>query len=269
MATTAPTTVVGAPEGGAPRMLASTSTSYAPEDDDSDLRRRQRLIMKRANQSALDLLRQQKEEETEAEERKKASFNAVVRSAAMINSARRLGRTWVNKMYVSELTCEEQSFQRVLSDGISRRSIRDPKLLLQFEKDLAMGHIPYHEQGDHSFYVEGLVRKREAMAKDDLVQRCLTRLWDLVPKYGEDCKHIAMSDYINFHLCLQRVLFDPFDFAEALRRAEDDWMVDIVRKEGTYTIMSSLSRGDNAPSPIDVQFSDSDALAKRGMSEGK
>ena len=39
--------------------------------------------------------------------------------------------------------------------------------------------------------------------------------WDIIPKNGENGIHILEKDYKDFHLCLQRVLFDPFNFPDA------------------------------------------------------
>ena len=85
---------------------------------------------------------------------------------------------------------------------------------------LELEQVPYHEQGNHTFYLERVVEKREAVARDPLVQRCIGRLWALIPKNGRDGRHILRKEFIDFHLCLQRVLFDPFNFSEAMRRAE-------------------------------------------------
>ncbi len=67
----------------------------------------------------------------------------------------------------------------------------------------------------------------------------------MVPKTGADGKHIRQKDFVDFHLCLQRVLFDPFVFPDALRRAEDDWAVDVMRPENSYNVMPTLHADEN------------------------
>eukprot|EP00750_Incisomonas_marina_P025060 INCI5308.3.p1 GENE.INCI5308.3~~INCI5308.3.p1 ORF type:complete len:1637 (-),score=265.34 INCI5308.3:393-5129(-) len=209
----------------------------------------------RRKKSAAALLKQKGDE----------NFARLATSGLMVSSARRFGRRWVNKMYTAQVAKDKGMYLREMGEGVPRVEVQDPKMLFEFEKYLAVEQVPYHEQGDHMFYVDKVVKKREAVAQDELVQTCLGRLWDLVPKNGADGRHIAREDYINFHLCLQRVLFDPFSFTEAFRRAEDDWAVDILRQEGSYTVMPTLtSMGENAP-----QLVDGETLEKRGMSEAQ
>ena len=248
--------------------MASRRGQQQP-DDHAFLGHRERVPRDVADEAAANLerlkLKREKERQEARKQKAQKSFSAIASSGFMVSSARRLGRTWVNKMFISQMKSDDDSYQRVLGDGISRLEIQDPKMLFEFEKFLKQEKIPYHEQGDHTYYLENIVDKREKVAQDVLVQKCLGRLWNLVPKNGEGGRHIAKADFVDFHLCLQKVLFVPFDFTEALRRAEDDWAVDVLRPEHTYKVMPTLTDG----LAVMASSIDADYMTQRGMSEGQ
>ena len=98
----------------------------------------------RRKKSAAALLKQKGDE----------NFARLATSGLMVSSARRFGRRWVNKMYTAQVAKDKGMYLREMGEGVPRVEVQDPKMLFEFEKYLAVEQVPYHEQGDHMFYVD-------------------------------------------------------------------------------------------------------------------
>ncbi|KAL4146015.1 hypothetical protein PRNP1_011888 [Phytophthora ramorum] len=99
--------------------------------------------------------------------------------------------------------------------------------------------LPYRKQGNHHFYTEDNLQKRQKLMEDPAVLKSIERFWETFPCIRRGGDTILVHDYVDVFTKFYKALVAPSEFSigEARFIVEKDWARDSIDGESMSRLL--------------------------------